>query len=348
MAIKNNGGVRLSDTRSERRHKIASNMSFAASEAYKLLRTNLMFSFSESGKCRIIGMTSSFRGEGKSLTSVNLAYTLAETQKKVLLIEGDMRLPTLSQRLRLNASPGLSNLLAGISTIEESIQQFVVETDDDADIIVDVLVSGDVPPNPSELLGSEHAAGLLNLLRNSYDYIYRRDELELMQGKNLKAKRNHVNKFLSEHPDYEYRELTPEHFDECRRLQVLWNEEIHHDNPWYGNTIESEHRMIETVFANWSELDILGGAIFVDGKMIAFSFGAAVTNDTFDTCVEKADRNISGAFSIINQQMAQHLPPQFRYINREEDMGLEGLRKSKTSYHPDRLLSYNIITFATL
>lgn len=185
-------------------------------------------------------------------------------------------------------------------------------------------------------------------LRNSYDYIYRRDELELMQGKNLKAKRNHVNKFLSEHPDYEYRELTPEHFDECRRLQVLWNEEIHHDNPWYGNTIESEHRMIETVFANWSELDILGGAIFVDGKMIAFSFGEAVTNDTFDTCVEKADRNISGAFSIINQQMAQHLPPQFRYINREEDMGLEGLRKSKTSYHPDRLLSYNIITFATL
>lgn len=185
-------------------------------------------------------------------------------------------------------------------------------------------------------------------LRNSYDYIYRRDELELMQGKNLKAKRNHVNKFLSEHPDYEYRELTPEHFDECRRLQVLWNEEIHHDNPWYGNTIESEHRMIETVFANWSELDILGGAIFVDGKMIAFSFGAAVTNDTFDTCVEKADRIISGAFNIINQQMAQHLPPQFRYINREEDMGLEGLRKSKTSYHPDRLLSYNIITFATL
>ena len=171
MASKKNGGVRLSDTRSERRHKIASNMSFAASEAYKLLRTNLMFSFSESGKCRIIGMTSSFRGEGKSLTSVNLAYTLAETQKKVLLIEGDMRLPTLSQRLRLNASPGLSNLLAGISTIEESIQQFVVETDDDADIIVDVLVSGDVPPNPSELLGSEHASGLLNLLRNNYDYI---------------------------------------------------------------------------------------------------------------------------------------------------------------------------------
>ena len=171
MAIKNNGGVRLSDTRSERRHKIASNMSFAASEAYKLMSTNIMFSFSESGKCRIIGMTSSFRGEGKSLTSVNLAYTLAETQKKVLLIEGDMRLPTLSQRLRLNASPGLSNLLAGISTIEESIQQFVVETDDDADIIVDVLVSGDVPPNPSELLGSEHASGLLNLLRNNYDYI---------------------------------------------------------------------------------------------------------------------------------------------------------------------------------
>ena len=73
--------------KNERAHMIGANMNFAASEAYKLLRTNLTFSFSDSDNCRIIGMTSSFSGEGKSLTSINLAYTLAETGKKVLLIE---------------------------------------------------------------------------------------------------------------------------------------------------------------------------------------------------------------------------------------------------------------------
>ena len=185
-------------------------------------------------------------------------------------------------------------------------------------------------------------------LRNSYDYIYRRDELQQLQGKNLKAKRNHVNKFLSEHPDFQYRDLTPDLFDSCRLLEQLWRDGTIHDNPWYGNTIESEHRMIENVFTHWHQLDMHGGAIFDDGRMIAFSFGAAVSDDTFDTCVEKADRSIDGAFNIINQQMALHLPPQFRYINREEDMGLEGLRKSKLSYHPDTMLSYNILNFAKL
>ena len=164
-------GFTSNDTRNERRHRLAGNMNFAASEAYKLLRTNLMFSFSDNSKCRIIGMTSSFRGEGKSLTSINLAYTLAESNKKVLLIEGDMRLPTFSGRLRLNATPGLSNVLAGINTTDEAIQPFVIDADADDALQVDVMVSGDIPPNPSELLGSEHAAGLLNLLRGKYDYI---------------------------------------------------------------------------------------------------------------------------------------------------------------------------------
>ena len=159
------------DARTERMHMIASNMNFAASEAYKLLRTNLMFSFSGSEECRIIGMTSSFRGEGKSLTSINLAYTLAEAKKKVLLIEGDMRLPTMSQRLRLRATPGLSNLLVGISSLGETIQSFDVMVEEDVTISIDVLVSGDIPPNPSELLGSERMLKLLEALRKHYEYI---------------------------------------------------------------------------------------------------------------------------------------------------------------------------------
>ena len=171
MNSKKVNSTTTSDARNERQHMIASNMSFAASEAYKLLRTNLMFSFSGGDDCRIIGMTSSFRGEGKSLTSINLAYTLAETRKKVLLIEGDMRLPTIARRLRLRATPGLSNLLVGINSLRESVQPFSVEVEDDVTVTVDVLVSGDIPPNPSELLGSERMQVLLSALRERYEYI---------------------------------------------------------------------------------------------------------------------------------------------------------------------------------
>lgn len=156
----------------ERRYMIGANMSFASAEAYKLLRTNLMFSFSGSEKCHIIGMTSSFRGEGKSLTAINLAYSLAEAKKKVLLIEGDMRLPTLSNRLSLHASPGLSNLLVGlINSVSDTIQHFRVQVEEDDFISLDVIAAGDIPPNPSELLGSDRMQALLDRLRERYDYI---------------------------------------------------------------------------------------------------------------------------------------------------------------------------------
>ncbi len=163
-------GVRT-DHASERQFMIGSNMSFASSEAYKLLRTNLLFSFSGSSECRIIGFTSSFSSEGKSLTSINLAYTMAESKRNVLLIEGDMRLPNLSKRLNLQASPGLSNLLVGMTTAGEAIQVFRSSDEEDNAVALDVLVAGDIPPNPSELLGSDRMMSLLEVLREHYDFI---------------------------------------------------------------------------------------------------------------------------------------------------------------------------------
>lgn len=154
----------------ERRYMIGENMNFAAAEAYKLLRTSLMFSFSGDEEHRIIGMTSSLKGEGKSLTSINLAYTIAEADKKVLLIEGDMRLPTMAKRLGLHSRPGLSNLLVGLNAVASTLQQYRAELED-KDISFDVIVSGEIPPNPSELLGSERMASLLERLRERYDYI---------------------------------------------------------------------------------------------------------------------------------------------------------------------------------
>jgi len=181
--------------------------------------------------------------------------------------------------------------------------------------------------------------------RNQFDYIYRRADLAVLQGNKLKAKRNHVNHFRAEFPDFEYRELTPAMFEECRALEMLWRDERGDNNPEYGDTIAAEQRVVETVFDHWNELDMRGGSIYIDGKMVAFTYGTAVTTDTFDVCVEKADRNIDGLFSVINQQFCAHLPEQFVFVNREEDMGIEGLRKSKLSYHPEILLSYNVVHF---
>lgn len=155
----------------EAANMIGSNLSFAGAEAYKLLRTNIMFSFSGDEKCRIIGMTSSYRGEGKSLTCLNLAYSLAEAKQKVLLVEGDMRLPTLAKRLNFRSSPGLSNLLVGLNTVSDAIQQFPVSAEDADNLFLDVIVSGDIPPNPSELLGSPRMQSLVRTLRERYDYI---------------------------------------------------------------------------------------------------------------------------------------------------------------------------------
>ena len=182
--------------------------------------------------------------------------------------------------------------------------------------------------------------------RDQYDYIYRREDLASLHGGKLQAKRNHVHRFQAAHPDFEYRPLEPSLFDECRRVAADWHDGKQHDNPVYGDTIEVERHAMETIFAHWDELGMLGGSIFLDGRMVAFTYGGAVTADTFDVCVEKAELGIEGAFSIINQQFCAHLPEHYIFVNREEDMGLSGLRQAKLSYHPVELLTFNVVHIA--
>lgn len=155
----------------ERRTMIGARMNFASSEAYKVLRTNLMFSFPDNDSCKVIGTTSSFKGEGKSMTSLNLAYTLAEANKRVLLIEGDMRLPTLANRLKLKPAPGLSNLLAGLKSINDAVQHFASGKEGSEPVVIDVVVAGTIPPNPSELISSNRMEALVTTLKKHYDYI---------------------------------------------------------------------------------------------------------------------------------------------------------------------------------
>lgn len=141
------------------------NLNFAATEAYKLLRTNIMFSFPGEGACHVIGITSSVQCEGKSSTACNTAYALAEAGESVLLLEADLRRPTIASKLGLARTPGLSNLLVARSDYHDVLQHCPVSPG------MHVITGGDIPPNPSELLGSNRMAQLIDQLRNEYDYI---------------------------------------------------------------------------------------------------------------------------------------------------------------------------------
>ncbi len=147
---------------------IGSDISFAASEAYKLLRTKLQFSFADENACRVIGVSSALSGEGKSLSAINLAHTLSQLDKKVILIDCDMRRPTLAEKLGIQNKPGLSSFLTGQSNTEGLIQNCGIQKEENA---FHVITAGENPPNPIELLSSKRMAGVLKGLRQAYDYI---------------------------------------------------------------------------------------------------------------------------------------------------------------------------------
>ena len=140
------------------------NLEFTAIEQYKILRTNLDFTLPEDVKCPIIGVTSSMRGEGKSTTAVNLSYVLAEKGRPVLLIDGDLRIPSIAKKMRIDSSPGLTDLLMGHGAHMPDFRSALLDN-------WFILPSGDIPPNPSELLGSRRMEYILNSLRESFDYI---------------------------------------------------------------------------------------------------------------------------------------------------------------------------------
>lgn len=147
-------------------HTLGGELSFAAAEAYKLLRTNILFALPDENKCRIIGVTSSCSGEGKSTTTLNLAYMLAEAGEWVLIIDADMRLPTIARRLKIRNAPGLSNLLAGLHTPEDvNICASGIQDQ------VRVLPAGNIPPNPSELLGTKRMQEALLEFSKDFDFI---------------------------------------------------------------------------------------------------------------------------------------------------------------------------------
>lgn len=174
------------------------------------------------------------------------------------------------------------------------------------------------------------------------DYIYSVEDLSNLTGKKYQPKRNHINKFESKY-SYEFAELTPKYFQECLCLECRWQlRKVVMDNPEVAKEHEckdtAEKVAIRRAFDAYEELGLYGGVLLVDGHVAAFTYGSAMSEDTFCTHIEKADATMDGIFPMINRCFARALAERgFRYVNREEDMGLAGLRRSKHSFYPVRL-----------
>ena len=171
--------------------------------------------------------------------------------------------------------------------------------------------------------------------RNAFDYLYEIGTLADLAGKKYQAKRNHINRFVENHPDWYTEVITHENMDICKALADKWCES-HED--------AGDKRALDKAFAHYDELCFEGIILYArPGEPVGFSMGNRISRDTFDVNFEKAFADVQGAYPLVNREFARYIRqnhPEIVYLNREDDMGLEGLRKAKESYHPIFLKKY--------
>lgn len=173
-------------------------------------------------------------------------------------------------------------------------------------------------------------------MRDSFDYVYLLDKLVTLSGNKLHSKRNHINKFKKGNHDWSFEQISLENLAECWEMNLHWCKE-NSDNI---SEVAKESCAVRRCFNHFTALGLEGGLIRAEGRVIAFTMGEKLNTDTYIIHIEKASCEIDGAYQMINREFAaiiQKNYPQLIYVNREEDMGLEGLRKSKLSYHPDKM-----------
>lgn len=182
--------------------------------------------------------------------------------------------------------------------------------------------------------------------RDGFDYVYTIDDLADLRGRKFQKKRNHVNRFRIEHPEYTVQPLTAENQEMAQNMV----------NDWYVTRLRSdpegdyllENIAITRAFQNWQSLG-MDGLLLMDGEeVLAVTMASRMSGDTLDIHFEKAREDVDGAYTAVNQEFARHLRlkyPEIVYLNREDDMGLEGLRKAKLSYNPHHMEEKYYATF---
>lgn len=174
---------------------------------------------------------------------------------------------------------------------------------------------------------------ILKEQRDYFDYIYLRENLATLNGKRYHSKKNHVNTFCKKF-NYSYEELNENNLEECLNFSRQW-----HMMNESTQQLEAERQVIDCAFKNFFDLGFSGALLRVDGKIVAYSLGEPMADgETYCVHFEKASPDVPTAYATVNKMFAENLPTKFKYINREDDAGVEGLRKAKTSYHPEFLL----------
>lgn len=170
--------------------------------------------------------------------------------------------------------------------------------------------------------------------RDMGDYVYETQSLATLKGKKLSAKRNHINRFVAENPDWSYEEITKDNIDEIKAMHQEWLSL--QDNQ---KELETETVAVKIALSEYFSLGFSGGAIRTGGRIVAFSIGDKLSDSTFLVHIEKAFSAYSGAYQLINREFVQRNCMDFEFVNREDDAGDEGLRKAKLSYRPHHIVT---------
>lgn len=248
----------------------------------------------------------------------------------------------------------IDNMLVFLHLSEEYVFSFPVG-DGDLKTVIDKLIKYSKENNfefkmaLSEEMANDLESEVLEKFDIEYDrdladYIYNSQSLSTLSGKKLHSKRNHINKFNNLY-DWEYEEINEQNTQECVDMLKDWC----HDNMCLEDeSMFEEVCVVRKALAFKDDLGLDGGLLRVktdenpNGKVVAFSLGEAVSDDTYVVHFEKADSTIEGAYTAINQQFVKHFALNYDYVNREDDAGSEGLRKAKLSYKPVKLLEKGI------
>ena len=173
------------------------------------------------------------------------------------------------------------------------------------------------------------------LERNSADYVYSAQSLTTLVGKKLSGKRNHINRFLENNPEWAYEPLTEKNMDEAREMDDAWCRQAGCTD---DDGLRQETCAVLQAFKHFFDLKMDGGLLRAGGKVVAFSMGDPLSETTYHVHFEKAFAEVQGAYPMINKQFVIHNCENYLYVNREDDAGDEGLRKAKLSYVPLRLI----------
>src|SRR5665647_747286 len=181
----------------------------------------------------------------------------------------------------------------------------------------------------------------VSYIRNNADYVYKTEDLKNLAGKKYHGKKNHINKFLKTNPDWYYERISEENTEECIEMVKEWCIE---NECCTDQSKADEICAVRKGLRNRQKLSLLGGIIRISGRIVALTMGEKLGDDMFVIHFEKAFADINGAYPVSYTHLRAHETDSYLYINREEDLGVEGLRISKESYHPIFMVEKGIIS----